>query len=124
MEQIEHSYKEILDGAIEGYARSGAVLGKHPPEGVRLARRMRKHAENHLPFLRDLSVPFDNNKSERLLRQAKKKLKQSGGWRSTENGEQPYCDFLTIVESAKMRDIPPMQAVRSVFEGEGGLFEK
>ena len=121
---VERAYKEMLDGAIEGYTRSGAVTSKYPPEGVRLARRMRKHAKNHLLFLHDASVPFDNNKSERLLRQAKKKVKQSGGFRSTENGEQPYCDFLTIVETAKMRSIPPMQAVRSVFEGEGGLFEQ
>ena len=121
---VEHRYKEILDGAVEGYAHSGAMRSKYPPEGVRLARRMRKHAKNHLLFLHDTSVPFDNNKSERLLRQAKKKVKQSGGFRSTENGQQPYCDFLTVVESAKMRGIPPMQAVRSVFEGEGGLLEQ
>lgn len=121
---VERAYKEILEGAIEGYAHSGAMRSKYPPEGVRLARRMRKYAKNHLLFLHDTSVPFDNNKSERLLRQAKKKVKQSGGFRSTENGEQPYCDFLTVVETAKMREIPPMQAVRSVFEGEGGLFEQ
>ena len=101
---------------------SGAASWKYPPEGVKLARRMLKHAKKHLLFLSDLSVPFENNGSERLLRQAKKKVKQSGGFRSTPNGEQPYCDFLTIVETAKMRGIEPYRAVHATFAGEGGLF--
>ena len=120
--KFEAVYREILESALEGYMASGAAGSKYPPEGVALARRMLKHADKHLLFLRDLSVPFENNGSERLLRKAKGKLKQSGGFRSTENGEQPYCDFLTIVETAKIRGIQPYRAVHATFAGEGGLF--
>ena len=120
--KFDSCYKAILESALDGYMASGAASWKYPPEGIRLARRMLKHADKHLLFLRDLSVPFENNGSERLLRQAKKKVKQSGGFRSTENGEQPYCDFLTIVETAKMRGIEPYRAVHATFAGEGGLF--
>ena len=120
--KFESCYREILGSAIEGYEASGATSWKYVPDGVKLARRMLKHAGKHLLFLRDLSVPFENNGSERLLRQAKKKTKQSGGFRSTPNGEQPYCDFLTIVETAKMRGIEPYEAVHATFAGEGGLF--
>lgn len=120
--KFEGLYKEILESALEGYMVSGATSWKYPPEGIALARRMLKYASNHLLFLRDLSVPFENNGSERLLRKAKGKVKQSGGFRSTENGEQPYCDFLTIVETAKMRGIQPYRAVHATFAGEGGLF--
>ena len=120
--KFESCYKAILESALEGYMASGAASWKYPPEGVKLARRMLKHAKKHLLFLSDLSVPFENNGSERLLRQAKKKVKQSGGFRSTPNGEQPYCDFLTIVETAKMRGIEPYRAVHATFAGEGGLF--
>ena len=120
--KFESCYKAILESALDGYMSSGATSWKYPPEGVALARRMLKHADKHLLFLRDLSVPFENNGSERLLRKAKGKLKQSGGFRSTANGEQPYCDFLTIVETAKMRGIQPYRAVHATFAGEGGLF--
>ena len=120
--KFEAVYGEILESALEGYMSSGATSWKYPPEGIALARRMLKHADKHLLFLRDLSVPFENNGSERLLRKAKGKLKQSGGFRSTENGEQPYCDFLTIVETAKMRGIEPYGAVHATFAGRGGLF--
>ena len=120
--KFEAVYAEILESALEGYMDSGAASWKYPPEGLALARRMLKYAGNHLLFLHDLSVPFENNGSERLLRKAKGKLKQSGGFRSTPNGEQPYCDFLTIVETAKMRGIQPYRAVHATFAGEGGLF--
>ncbi len=120
--KFESCYKAILESALEGYMASGATGWKYPPEGIALARRMLKHANKHLLFLHDLSVPFENNGSERLLRKAKGKLKQSGGFRSTPNGEQPYCDFLTIVETAKMRGIQPYRAVHATFAGEGGLF--
>ena len=120
--KFEAVYKEILGSALEDYMASGAASRKYPPEGIALARRMLKYADSHLLFLRDLSVPFENNASERLLRKAKGKLKQSGGFRSTPNGAQPYCDFLTIVETAKMRGIQPYRAVHATFAGEGGLF--
>jgi len=67
-------------------------------------------------------MPISALRAERLLRKAKSKTKQSGGFRSTPNGEQPYCDFLTIVETAKMRGIQPYEAVHATFAGEGGLF--
>lgn len=120
--KFEAAYKAILESAIGGYESSGATSWKYPPEGIALARRMLKYAGNHLLFLRDLSVPFENNGSERLLRKAKGKVKQSGGFRSTPNGEQPYCDFLTVVETAKMRGMQPYEAVHATFAGEGGLF--
>lgn len=37
-----------------------------------LLKRMEKYRENHLLFLHDFTVPFDNNMSERDLRKAKK----------------------------------------------------
>ncbi len=44
---------------------------------------------NHLLFLRDFSVPFENNISERDLRKAKNRQKMSGGFRK-ESGHEMY----------------------------------
>jgi len=38
---------------------------------IRLLNRMEKYSQNHLLFLRDFFIPFDNNMSERDLRKAK-----------------------------------------------------
>ena len=61
--KFEAAYKAILESALDGYMSSGATSWKYPPEGIALARRMLKYAGNHLLFLRDLSVPFENNGS-------------------------------------------------------------
>lgn len=69
-------------------------------------------------FLRREGVPFDNNASERQLRCCKGKVKQSGGFRSMEGGQEPYCDCLTLTQTAKLRDASPHSAVLAVFSGE------
>lgn len=115
--KAKREYERILADAVESYRHAGVEkMGKLKPEGYTLARRMLKFADNHLLFMCDLGVPFENNMSERLLRGAKKKIKQSGGFRSTKNGEQPYCDFLTITETAKLRGQSPFAAVKMIFE--------
>lgn len=43
-------------------------------EGKTLLNRMEKYSHNHLLFLHDFAVPFDDNISERDLRNIKKKL--------------------------------------------------
>lgn len=116
-EKASGEYRAVLADAVAAYEAAGADRkGKYAPDGYRLAKRMLKYADNHLLFMHDLRVPFENNCSERLLRKAKGKLKQSGGFRSTANGEQPYCDLLTIVETAKMRGESPLKAIQTAFE--------
>lgn len=44
-----------------------------------LLKRMEKYRENHLLFLHDFTVPFDNNMSERDLRKAKNREKWQEG---------------------------------------------
>lgn len=108
-------YDAILDEADSGY-----VL--HPPtkyykEGFNLAKRLRKFKENHLLFLENFLVPFDNNLSERSLRLAKGKMKTAGTFRSIPDGMQLYCDFLSVAETAKCKGANVYQTIRNVFLG-------
>lgn len=43
-----------------------------------LLNRMDRYSHNHLLFLRDIAVPFDDNLSERELRRAKNRQKMAG----------------------------------------------
>jgi hypothetical protein len=122
VDNIRGRYDEILDDADAWYAAGGPYNPRYMPDGIALSARLRKYRDNHLLFTRDLSVPFDNNASERLLRGAKKKLRQTGGFKSLENGQSAYCDLLSVVQTAKLKDMPVLGTVRSVFDGRQGLF--
>ena len=114
------TYDAILDEADSEYAL-------HPPtkyykNGFSLARRLRRFKANHLLFLEDFLLPFDNNLAERSLRLAKGKMKTAGTFRSMAEGMQRYCDFLSIAETAKCKGGNVYQTVRNVFRGEPDIW--
>ena len=122
--EVESNYDAICFLAESEYRKGAPYHPKYRPEGMALAARLREHRVNHLAFLHDLSIPFDNNASERLLRGAKKKVKQSGGFRSLEHGQEPYCDFLTVTQTASMQGMETLGVVRAIFDGIQGTFKK
>ena len=58
-----------------------------------LLNRMEKYRQNHLMFLNDFEVPFDNNMSER-----DEPPKMAGGFRKV-SGNEMYCSILSIIET-------------------------
>ena len=74
-----------------------------------LLRRLRAYKENHLLFLYDNDVAFDNNLSERDLRKYKSRQKMSGGFRNLE-GAQMYSRILSPIETCKRRKRSPLSA--------------
>ena len=121
---ITSRFDAIIGLAESEYGRDGPFKDKYKPEGIALYKRLQAFRDNHLLFLRDPSVPYSNNFSERALRRVKMKTKQSGGFRSYTSGQEPYCDFLSITQTASMRGMEVLGAVRSVFNGKHNLFVK
>ena len=79
-----------------------------------LLNRLKKHKRNHLLFLHDFRVPFDNNISERDLRKCKNRQKMAGGFR-TAHGLDIFCSLLSITETCKRQAINLLVAFRSLF---------
>lgn len=93
-------YDELIE---EGYEENKKVKGKFlRQEEKRLLNRLKKYKENHLMFLYDFNVPFDNNLAERDLRHVKSKQKISGHFNSME-GIKIYLNIKSIIGTFKKR---------------------
>lgn len=112
--EIEAEYDTVLR---EGKQQNQTT---HPKWARRdeasLLRRMEKYKANHLLFLLDFDVPFDNNMSERDLRKCKTRQKMSGGFRSSD-GLDMFCRILSFIETAKRRNLCPFSAIHALLDG-------
>ena len=86
-----------------------------------LLNRMEKYSHNHLLFLHDFSVPFDDNISERDLRKAKNRQKMAGGFRK-DSGHEMYCSIMTIIETLKKRGMDIIENMKKLFMGTPAIF--
>jgi hypothetical protein len=87
-------YDRILAKAEIEYEYEPAT--KYYMNGFNLYKRLKKYKNEHLLFLSDLRVPADNNLSERLARNFKRKQKQVMSFRSMENLEY-LCKFMSML---------------------------
>lgn len=100
LDRYSKRYDELLE---EGYEENKKIKGKFlRQEEQRLLNRLKKYKENHVMFLYDFSVPFDNNLAERDLRHVKSKQKISGHFNSME-GIKIYLNIKSIIGTLKKR---------------------
>ncbi|MCG2741245.1 MAG: IS66 family transposase, partial [Syntrophaceae bacterium] len=82
-----------------------------------LLDRFRNHHDGILAFMRDFSVPFDNNLAERDLRMMKLRQKISGAFRSFD-ALVDFCRIRGYVSTARKNGINALDALRRVFLGD------
>lgn len=111
-------YSEAYDGiCTQGETQNADCSPKWAKKQEKaLLRRLRAYKENHLLFLYDNDVAFDNNLSERDLRKCKSRQKMSGGFRNLE-GAQMYSRILSLIETCKRRHRSPLSAILTVLQG-------
>ncbi len=81
-----------------------------------LLDRLRDHPDGILAFMRDFSIPFDNNLSERDLRMMKLRLKISGTFRNF-GALVDFCRIRGYVSTARKNGLNALDALRRVFLG-------
>ena len=105
-------YDEILE---LGYRQNKKVKSKYYRyEEKKLLNRLKKYKENHLMFIYDFKISYDNNMAERDLRHVKSKQKISGCFRSKE-GQQNYLDIKSIILSLKKQCQDTYSAIKKIY---------
>ena len=117
--EYEEKYRELIARGREENKKTKHKYARDDEK--KLLNRMEKYMENHLLFLHDFEVPFDDNMSERDLRKAKNRQKIAGGFRK-ESGHEMYCNILTIIETLKRRNMVLLENIKKLFMGTPAIF--
>ncbi len=119
LKEYGKKYRELV---IKGRSENKKTSYKYARSDEKtLLNRMEKYMDNHLLFLHDFSVPFENNIPERDLRKAKNRQKMAGGFRK-ESGHRMYCSILTIIETLKRRNMGIIENIKLLFMGTPAIF--
>ncbi len=117
--RYEQQYHSLISKGWEENKDTSHKYAK--ADEVKLLNRMQKYSHNHLLFLHDFNVLFDDNISERDLRKVKNRQKMSGGfWK--DSGHEMYCSILTIIETLKRRKMVMLENIKKIFMGTPAIF--
>lgn len=112
--KYEQEYSRIIsDGEMEFKADKNPYKD-YNGEDMKLLRRLKQYKDNHLAFMYDFRIPFDNNLAERDLRMIKAKKKISGCFRSDRGGEA-YTDIKSYTSTMKKQKNNLFKSISSAF---------
>ena len=113
LEKYSLRYDEIIK---KGFEENKKITSKYyAKEERKLLNRLKKYKENHLIFIYDFSMPFDNNLSERELRHVKCKQKISGFFKSKE-GLQNYLDIKSLIITCKKQCLDYYTIISNIYQ--------
>jgi hypothetical protein len=124
------AYGESYDDVAERWGKAILKIsektknkkGRYKREGERLCPRLVEYKDEHLLFIRDFSVPFDNNAAERALRGIKSKTKMSGGFR-TPGGGDVYAKLRSYAETLRRHKMNILTGMTSALAGNPVVFD-
>ena len=122
LDQFLNRYERIVDAGykqnpVAATAPGPKRRGRHKQSKARnLLDRFRDHPDGILAFMRDFSIPFDNNLSERDLRMMKLRQKISGTFRNFA-ALVDFCRIRGYVSTARKNELNALEALQRVFLG-------
>ena len=113
--KYEEEYLKIIEEGELEFKNDNNPHKDYTAEDMQLLRRLKKYKENHLIFMYDFRIPFDNNLAERDLRMIKAKKKISGGFRSDKGGEA-YTAIKTYLSTMRKQGNNLYESIRLAIE--------
>jgi len=114
IKEYETEYLEIIDSTLSEFEKSNPNMkAKYKPEYVALMKRLKKHLDEHLLFIKQFDVPFDNNAAERMARVVKAKKKISGQSYSTDRAND-YAAILTINQTCTLQNKNALETIEGI----------
>jgi cell division protein FtsB len=111
-------FLEILDKGDAEYQQ--AINGKQRitcfNEEKCLLKRLREYVGEHLRYITDPQVPRGNNGAERCAKEAKRKVRVSGGFRS-DKGADNYARITSVLSTMKKRKMGILQGIKKIMKG-------
>lgn len=111
-------FLEILDMGDAEYQR--AIEGKKRiaryNEEKCLLKRLRKYVNEHLRFISTPEVPRGNTGAERGAKEAKRKVRVSGGFRS-DSGADNYARITSVVSTMHRHKMDVFQGIKDILNG-------
>ena len=116
---IEQQYERIIKRGLrqnpdrdDGVVRRGRKKKSKPRN---LLERLKRYQDGILAFMKDFSIPFDNNQAERDLRMVKVQQKISGCFRSME-GCMFFARIRGYISTVKKHNENVLTALQGLFE--------
>lgn len=118
IEEFSNRYSEILKNWRKDLNKRMSKIKEKKmfTDELNLLNRLEEYKENHLLFIKNFEVPFDNNHAETCLRMIKTKVKVSGGFR-TEEGANTFAKIRSFIATCKLRTENVIDELIKIFEG-------
>lgn len=114
IQDYNNKYDEILQNGQTEFLN--CVEKDYNGEDMKLLRRLKEYKTEHLRFVSDFLVPFDNNQAERDLRMIKAKTKISGCFRG-ENGGVVFANIKSYTSSLRKNSLNIFEGICLAFLG-------
>jgi len=117
LKKFEQMYADII-----ALAHQECPAAPPPPKNsieakkeLPLIKRLERLKSSVTLFVRNFSVPFDNNEAERAIRCVRIKTKSAGGFRGT--GGEDYCTLMSYINTAWKHGVNAFTALSEAFVG-------
>jgi transposase len=115
LKKFSEKYREILE---IGQSECPRAEGRKQTKARNLLERFLAYEPEITRFAADFDVPFDNNQAERDIRNAKVKMKVSGGFRS-QNGADSFAKIGSVIGSATKQGKALLDTISNLFLNPG-----